>query len=91
MAGIVETLQSSDNHIAANFGPGEVLSELALGCRKAVRQGKLTATKAQEFFDLHSRAIMIIAVANPDIPWDTGSTEVRELIEAEGKTMYSKV
>lgn len=80
MASIVETLQANNNHRAA--GPGEVLSELALGCRRTVRQGE-SAIEAQEFFNRYAREITIIALANPGIPWDTGSTEVPELTEAE--------
>ncbi len=60
-------------------GPGEVLCELNLGLKIKVFQGELTPQEHQEYFSRIEREVKLLAAANPGIPWDTGSTQVRAL------------
>lgn len=64
-------------------GPGEVLSELHLGLDIMVLEKEITSLEAQERFSMTQRELNLLALANPGIPWDTGSTQVRELERKE--------
>ena len=60
-------------------GPGEIISELAAGLRIEVLEGRISCLKAQEYFNRKQRELNLWALANPDCPWEIGSTQVREL------------
>ena len=64
-------------------GPGEVLSEFNAGLRIKVLEGEMTPFEAQDHFNRMQRELNILALANPNIPWDTGSTQVKALSRRE--------
>ncbi|OGH17437.1 MAG: hypothetical protein A3C22_03070 [Candidatus Levybacteria bacterium RIFCSPHIGHO2_02_FULL_37_10] len=64
-------------------GPGEILSELRVALNVQVLEGKITSSWAQEYFNETQRGLNILALANPKAPWETGSTQVRELERKE--------
>jgi len=64
-------------------GPGEILSELSAGLRIKVLEGGITSFEAQAYFNRIQRELSLFALANPGIPWDTGSTQVEALSRRE--------
>mgnify|MGYP001564363167 FL=1 len=67
-----------------NTGPGEVIAEANQGFRGLVARGEMTAAEAIKRSNKVCRELMILWVANPGIPFETGSTQVDALIK-EGR------
>ncbi len=66
-------------------GPGEVISEVALGFRLAAREGRINPIDAQEEFNEALNNIMLFHLRFPDLPWETGSTQVEALRAKEAR------
>ena len=67
--------------IGKNQGPGEVISEIALGFKIAALEGRIPPMEAQERFSKAQREINLLYLRYPNFPWETDSTQVRPLCE----------
>lgn len=67
-----------------NNGPrfGEVFAECAQGLRKGIARGNITPEEAQALSDKTLRLLTEQQYLFPNLPFDTRSTQLIELIEA---------
>lgn len=62
-------------------GPGEVISEFNLGVRIKVAIGELSREEGQRLTEKFRDLVYDVDSLAPNIHWDTGSTQVKELAE----------
>lgn len=64
-------------------GPDEIISELRRGLKIKELTGEIKPEESQDYFNEKSRILKIVAVANPNFPWERGSTQVEALRNRE--------
>lgn len=67
--------------ILTNSGPEEVIAEAAQGFRNATKRGEISPEEANKRFNEAARMLNILCLAYPDAPFETGSTQLNDLIE----------
>ena len=62
-------------------GPGEILAEVAQGLRNTVLRGDLNCFEAQNIFSRAQRELNILYLSYPNLPFETGSTQLTALMQ----------
>lgn len=71
-------------------GPGEVLCEVHLGLDIELLEGKITPSEAQERFSIAQYELSVLHVNNPELPFETESTQVKSLEDRKKELLAAR-